>query len=108
MPKILGKKNHTAKKSAEQRKLYEREKKRRQREKIYADPALHEKFLQSQSKNNKNRKKRGLMKRIEPKREEMNPKERKLQSREWRKSQAKYREIKKKCSKPIRTCLKTI
>lgn len=66
--------------------MYEREKKRRQRAKIYSNPVSHEKFRQQQIKNNNVRKKKGLIKPIS----ELSKRQQAAQRKKWRESQDRY------------------
>lgn len=84
--------NKNTEASIQKKRLYERDKKRKQRAKIYSDPVLHKKFQQQQIKNNNARKKKGLIKPIS----ELTKRQQAAQRKKWRESQSKhYKKMKK-------------
>lgn len=74
-------------KTVEEKRAYEREKKRKQREKIYADPSLHLKFLESQKIYDQKKKRESIA--------TMNSKEQKKQRQKWRIIKRRQRKVKK-------------
>lgn len=86
--KSIRRKNKTAtKKSAEEKKNYEREKKRKQRAKIYKDPILHSKFLETTKKYYQNYKRKTIS--------NMTKKDQKAQRKKWRDAKRTQAKLKK-------------
>ena len=84
-------KSFSEKQNDKENKIYEREKKRKQRDKVYADPELHKQFLKKQRYHNLKRKMKGLTGGIS----KMSEIQKEAQRNEWRKLKRMQRNSKK-------------